>query len=239
MNGVRAVSFDVTHTLLHAPRLGEIYAEVLGRHGTEVDTEEVRRLARTVWTELGCSVPSGADRFSLQPGGARAFWRRYAERLCALLGAPPPTPFAAAELFDRFGRAESWEIYRDVLPCLRRLRAQGLALAVISNWDERLPLLLERSGLLPLFDCIVYSQGAHCEKPAAGIFDATLRRLALPAEAVLHIGDNVREDVEGALACGMQARLLDRSGRTGDIASLDELPELGDGLAQSQRRSEL
>ena len=33
---IQAVTFDVTHTLIHSPRLGEIYAEILGRHGVEI-----------------------------------------------------------------------------------------------------------------------------------------------------------------------------------------------------------
>lgn len=238
MTGIRAVTFDVTHTLLHSPRLAEMYAEVLTRHGAAVAPEDVRPLARVVWQELACAVPAGADRFSREPGGARAFWRRYATRLCALLEAPAPSPFAVAELYDRFGRAEAWEIYRDAVPCLARLRAQGLRLGVVSNWDERLPRLLERAGLAPYFECVVYSQGVRAEKPSPAIFAAALERLGLPPAAVLHVGDSLREDVEGALGCGMQARLLDRSGRAGDLQSLTELAPRAYAAADSRFRSE-
>ncbi|MEO8505106.1 MAG: hypothetical protein ABI609_14495, partial [Acidobacteriota bacterium] len=61
---LRAVSFDVTRTLIHSPRLGAIYSEVLLRHGMTVETAEVERLVPVVWQELACSVPSGADRFA-------------------------------------------------------------------------------------------------------------------------------------------------------------------------------
>lgn len=36
-----AVSLDVTRTLLHAPRLGEIYAGTLARHGVTIAPEAV------------------------------------------------------------------------------------------------------------------------------------------------------------------------------------------------------
>ena len=66
---IEAVTFDVTHTLLHVPRLGEIYAEVLGRHGVDVDREEAERLFSVVWQELACSAAPGHSRFSAHPEG--------------------------------------------------------------------------------------------------------------------------------------------------------------------------
>ena len=61
---IEAVTFDVTHTLLHVPRLGAIYSEVLSRHGVAVDAEEAARLFSVVWQELACSADPGFDRFS-------------------------------------------------------------------------------------------------------------------------------------------------------------------------------
>jgi len=37
------------------------------------------------------------------------------------------------------------------------------------------------------------------------------------------VGDNAREDLEGAVAVGMQALLLDRRGDEGDVADLGAL----------------
>ena len=36
---IEAVTFDVTGTLIHCPRMPEIYAEVLCRHGASVAAE--------------------------------------------------------------------------------------------------------------------------------------------------------------------------------------------------------
>jgi putative hydrolase of the HAD superfamily len=222
---VAAVTLDVTHTLVHPPRLGSIYAEVLARHGVAVSGEDVRRVAPVVWQELACSVPLGACRFAAHDGGERGFWRHYLERLCALLEVGAPSRFAAAELYERFGRAEAWEIYPDVVPTLTAFADAGVALAIVSNWDGRLPLLLERLGLLPFFDAVVHSSAVGSEKPSPAIFREALRRLALAPERVLHVGDHRREDVEGARAVGMQALHLDRAG-AGDVASLADVPEL-------------
>src|SRR4051794_22441706 len=86
---IEAVTFDVTHTLIHSPRLGEIYAEVLNRHGLEIDAEEARRLISVVWQELSCSADPGRDRFASHPEGERGWWSRFLERVCELKEAPP------------------------------------------------------------------------------------------------------------------------------------------------------
>ena len=58
------------------------------------------------------------------------------------IGVSEPSRFAASELFHRFAGAEAWEVYPEVRPVLAELAAAGLRLAVVSNWDERLPGLL-------------------------------------------------------------------------------------------------
>jgi putative hydrolase of the HAD superfamily len=221
---LRAVTFDLTGTLIHSPRLGEIYSEVLARHGVEVAPVRVARLVGEVWRELDCTVHPSRDRFAAHPGGARGWWRRLLERLCERLEAPAPSPFAAAELFERFAGAGAWEIYPRVDELLVELRRMNLTLGLISNWDDRLPRLLTGLGLAPLFDAVVYSQEVGVEKPHRRIFTAALDRLGLPPTRVLHVGDRRRRDVEGAQAVGMHALLLDRQGTLGDLCDLCQLP---------------
>ena len=220
---IRAVTFDVTGTLLHSPRLGELYAEVLSRHGIAVSPGEAGRLVRLVWQELACSADPGRDRFRSHPEGARGFWQRFLERLAEHLEAPVPSRFAAAELFHRFGTPEAWEVYPEVREVLTALREQGLRLAVISNWDERLPLLLERLGLTPFFDAVVTSSEVGVEKPDGRIFTEALRRLGVEPGEALHVGDSPLDDVEGAIAAGMEAVRLDRGRRGGGIPDLRAL----------------
>jgi putative hydrolase of the HAD superfamily len=234
----RAITFDVTRTLIHSPRLIEIYREVLSRHAIEAPAAEVRRLMPVVWQELDCRAEVGRDRFSAHPEGPRGWWRRFLERLCEHLGAPPPSPFAAAELYHRFGRAEAWEVYPEVAGTLAALGRLGLRLAVVSNWDERLPPLLDDLGLGRRFDAVVYSAAIGVEKPDPRIFLHALERLGVAPEDAVHVGDSVREDVEGALAAGMEALHLVRPGAPslihpeagrrsrGDLADLSPLPDL-------------
>jgi putative hydrolase of the HAD superfamily len=237
----RAITFDATRTLIHSPRLIEIYREVLERHGIEAPAAEVRRLIPVVWQEMDCRTEIGRDRFSAHPEGPRGWWRRFLERLCEHLGSPALSPFAAAELYHRFGRAEAWEVYPEVPATLDALSRLGLRMAVVSNWDERLPPLLDSLGIGRRFDAVVFSAAVGVEKPDPRIFRHALERLGVPPEEAVHVGDSVREDVEGALAAGMEAlhlvrpgapsltRLASRGGdrgERGDLAELSPLPDL-------------
>jgi len=224
---MEAITFDVTGTLIHAPRLGELYAEVLGRHGVAVGPGEAARLVRQVWQELACRAAPGHDRFTAHPGGPRGWWKRFLERLCEHLGAPPPSPFAAAELFHRFGTPEAWEVYPEVRRTLEELRRMGLRLGVVSNWDPRLPELLAGLGLARYFSAVTYSSAAGVEKPDPRIFRQALAGLGVPPERApwaIHVGDGRLEDFEGATAAGMRALLLDRRRGAGDLSDLSRLP---------------
>jgi FMN phosphatase YigB (HAD superfamily) len=112
--------------------------------------------------------------------------------------------------------------FEDAAPALADLRAQGLRLVCVSNWDYALPEVLGRVGLRPLLDGVVTSAAAGARKPEPGIFRAALRLAGSPAGEALHVGDSSEEDVAGAKAAGIRALLLDRAGG-GDIASLGEV----------------
>ncbi len=219
-----AVSLDAVGTLFHCPAAGEIYAEVLARHGVAVDADRARTLIRTVWQEMDCRASFGEDRFSTFPGGARGWWARFLERFCEHLGEPDAGPFAAAELYHRFSAGDSWSLYPEVPGVLDELVDSGLRLAVISNFDERLPAVLSGLGVADRFETVVFSQEVAVEKPHPAIFREALTRLGLTAERVVHIGDRRRDDLEGARSAGLEAMHLSRDGN-GDLATLAELPE--------------
>jgi putative hydrolase of the HAD superfamily len=229
----RAISFDVTGTLLGLPRLGELYADAFQRHGLAADAATLAEVVPAVWQEFSIRTRLGEDRFTAHPEGAKGFWRELVARVAARLELPPPTPFLSAELFERFAHADAWELFADVPPALPALRAAGLRLAVISNFDARLPRLLADAGLADAFDAVVYSEEVGVEKPHPAIFEELLERLELPASRVLHVGDSRRDDVEGARAVGMQALWLTRGSRRGDVSSLAELAaRLGAGATR-------
>ncbi len=224
---VAGLSFDATGTLFSCPRLGDIYSEVLARHGVEIAPPAVLDAFRQAWLEFDCRETPQKDRWQHHSGGARGWWSEVIARVCTLAGAAQPSSFAVAELFHRFTRADAWEVYPDVRPVLEELQSRSIPMVVTSNWDERLPSLLENLGLRGFFERVVISQDVGVAKPAPEIFAEARDALAAvsdPAARFAHVGDSRLADAEGAQAAHFVPVLLDRAedGR-GDITSLCEL----------------
>ncbi len=129
--------------------------------------------------------------------------------------------------------SESWrhlKVFRDARPALRALRAQGLRLAVVSNWEPSLEQTLERLGLRGFFEAVIVSSVEGVWKPDPALFEAALRRLQPPAGTAASVGDNLERDVQAAEAAGVRGILLDRFDDHPEfrprVRSLAELPPL-------------
>lgn len=135
-------------------------------------------------------------------------------------------------LYERFAEPGDWRLYDDAVPALDAIQAAGLRCAILSNWDSRLPRLIDRLGLASRFEFVMTSAEAGFSKPAPDIFDAAIARLGLSADRVLLVGDSLEEDVEGARRAGLHAALIDRKeGASAGLRSLTELPALIYGIA--------
>jgi putative hydrolase of the HAD superfamily len=126
----------------------------------------------------------------------------------------------------------------------RMLRAmQGrYTLAVISDTGfasgRAQDRLLEKDGARSLFAATVYSMDVGHAKPRPEIFAAAVRTLGIPPGEILHIGDNERTDVRGALAAGFRAIRLDvvRSGGPSEAEFVARsFEELGEYLVEQAR----
>ena len=102
--------------------------------------------------------------------------------------------------------------FADTVAALEALRARGLMLVVVSNWDVSLHEMLERTGLRPLVDGAIASAELGVAKPDPAPFEAALALAGVtPAEA-WHAGDDLEADVRGAAALGITPVLVDREG---------------------------
>jgi putative hydrolase of the HAD superfamily len=118
-----------------------------------------------------------------------------------------------------------FEAFPDAAPALTQLRARGLKVVVVSNWDCSLPDVLDGIGLLGLVDAVVSSAVVGAAKPDARIFEAALAAAGCRAIEAVHVGDSVENDVEGARRVGIRPLLLARDGG-GDVSSLQEMVSL-------------
>jgi putative hydrolase of the HAD superfamily len=80
-------------------------------------------------------------------------------------------------------------LYDDVLPFLRRLRARGVKIAIVSNCTENTRPLLAELGVDALADTLVLSCEVGAAKPAPEIFQCALDRLEVTADAAVFVDD--------------------------------------------------
>jgi putative hydrolase of the HAD superfamily len=147
-----------------------------------------------------------------------------------------PEPVASAppeRLLAALMEGIAFAAYADAAPALRALRALGLRLVVVSNWDVSLHERLAETGLTPLLDGAVASVEAGAAKPDGAPFARGLELAGGVAPgAAWHVGDDLEADVEGARAAGLRPVLLDRDGAHAGppevtvLRGLDALPAL-------------
>ena len=211
LNSCRVVSFDVGGTLLRSdPTPAEIYATHLSLLGRPVRAEAVGPVFREAWAEMQSRLSAGEDRYNSVPGGERAWWGEFVREVLARLDHDAPWETLLDSLYSAFSADAIWKVFPTARATLRTLGDRGLRLAVISNWDRRLPGILRGLDLIDAFETVTVSAIEGVEKPAPEIFQLTLDRLGVAPEKVLHIGDSPQEDYAGAENAGMDALLIDR-----------------------------
>jgi putative hydrolase of the HAD superfamily len=94
---------------------------------------------------------------------------------------------------------------------LERLRRRH-RLAVVSNFDYTPTArgILEREGIVHLFEEVVVSDEVGWRKPKPVIFETALGRLGVSARESLYVGDRPDLDVAGAHGVGMHAVWINR-----------------------------
>ena len=226
------VLFDAGDTLF-GPResFGAVYSRVLRDLGVALSPEVLEGGLRRCWREINRTVEPGVDRYRAYPGGEAEYWLRFVQGVMRYTPGAPSDPTLAARalepLREAFQSPASWTVFHDVVPALAALRDAGARLGVVSNWDSRLPVLLDTLGLDCWFETVVVSHLEGVEKPRPEIFMRALERLGACAEETLHVGDVPELDAAGAEAAGIACVLVDRRGRLpGALPDLGVLPGL-------------
>ena len=83
-------------------------------------------------------------------------------------------------------------------------------LAVISNFDGRLRMILEHLGVSKFFSHVFLSSELGADKPDSEIYFRALRLSGTLPNETLHVGDDPERDWEGASQAGLPVFRLDR-----------------------------
>ncbi len=232
----RAVFFDVDFTLIYlGPTFqGEGYCQFCERHGVpNCDASAFSAAVGSASALLHESEDNAYD---------ATYFIRYIRHIIERMGGSGPAlDSCAEEIYREWAACHHFELYDDVLPALRTLRARGFLLGLISNTHRSLDSFQSHFELDQLVSVAVSSCEHGYNKPHPSIFRTALRLMAVAPEEAVMVGDSIRHDIEGARAVGMRGILLRRGEAVPDssaardttrqdegpvISSLSELPAL-------------
>ena len=108
-----------------------------------------------------------------------------------------------------FAEAGVWELYPDVIDVLKSLHSR-FDLAVVSNFDGRLRMILTQLGVSKYFSRIFLSSELGADKPDPLIYCRALELSGLRPTEVLHVGDDPVRDWHGAETAGLTVFRLER-----------------------------
>jgi putative hydrolase of the HAD superfamily len=219
---LQAVLFDVDFTLARpGPELGpEGYVRAGERHGLTLEPARYQAARDVALVDLRRHPELEHD---------DEIWFRFTERIVRGMGGDADSAYdCAVEITRAWERHENFEIYDDVPDALAALRSAELRIGLVSNSSRDVREFARHHGLE--VDAGISSFHHGRTKPHASIFRAVLDLLAVePADAVM-VGDTIADDIEGALALGMRAILVDREGVNAGfeprIETLNDLPPL-------------
>jgi putative hydrolase of the HAD superfamily len=225
----RAVFFDAGYTLLcMEPDQKTNFLRSCADLGVEIDHSRLREAIKLAAEMLAPRTPAAQK----QPYSVEAvdrFWTEYHRVLLSHCAANPRDVERAQAVYRRFVELLRWRVYDEVRDVLAALRARGIALGIISNWTGDLEDVLRSVELHHHFDFVLDSAHLSWEKPHPEIFLEAVRRAGITPSQALHVGDSPDHDVDGALAAGLRAALVDRDDnhpmfdRAPRVSSLHEL----------------
>jgi putative hydrolase of the HAD superfamily len=195
----RFIFFDVGNTLLFPNRARMLAPLPEDRHPTLATWQALERRTKQEFDQglMGGKVDHG-------------FWWTFHTYL--LQGIDAMDDGVRDTLVTNTQNSANWD---QILPgtrdALDRIRRE-YAIAVISNADGRIDVVLRRCGIVDCFASITDSGNVGHEKPHPAIFEAALREMKASAAESLYVGDVYSVDYVGARQAGMQAVLFDVAG---------------------------
>jgi putative hydrolase of the HAD superfamily len=237
---IKVIFFDAAGTLFHVKgSVAEIYLRYAEKYGMKQTTESlcaVRAAFNRAFDEAPPPVFSVSDPIEIKRC-ERLWWFDIVHNVFYRVGMFDRFDDYFEEIFQAFDGPGFWRLYPETIDVLKQLKGHGLELGIISTFDSRLFNVLRGLGLADLFDTVTISSLAHAAKPATQIFKHALEKHAMDSDEAAHVGDSLREDMEGARQAGLCGILLDRDSTISaqqldqpshvpKIQTLDELPGL-------------
>jgi putative hydrolase of the HAD superfamily len=206
---IRAILFDAAGTLFYLTKtVGDHYAYVGREVGLDLEGQQLERAFHAAWQQMPRRLAIERPR----ENDDKEWWRELVDRAFDQV-APSLSEFDRDNFFEvayeHFAEPGVWELYPEVPEVLEQLRPR-FELAVISNFDGRLRLILQHLGISKYFAHVFISSELGADKPDPEIFRRSLKIMHLDTNEVLHVGDDPERDWKAASAAGLSVFRLDR-----------------------------
>lgn len=206
---INAIFFDAAGTLIYLPKsVGHHYAYVAERMGLQLDAGALDAAFAACWNET--TARSAID--SPRDDDDKAWWRNLVDRVLDRV-APRIAELDRDAFFEgaysHFAEPGVWELYPEVIKVLETLE-ERFQLAVISNFDGRLRVILEHLGVSKFFAHVFLSSELGADKPDPEIYRRALRLSGIRPNEALHVGDDPERDWQGARLAGLSIFRLER-----------------------------
>jgi putative hydrolase of the HAD superfamily len=219
----RAVLFDAAETLFTTRgSVGEIYAQVARQYGSSADAGAIQAAFTRHFR--------GAGPISIHE--QKQWWKDIVRRVFSDVGMVENFDEFFDTVYETFRDSQGWILFPETLEVLKQLRALGVRLGVISNFDTRIYSVLDSLGIRHFFDAITISSETGYSKPDPRIFESAVQALGVPAADILLVGDSPQDDVEPAMRAGLNAVLIDRTHRFSPDGRLRRISSLREVVAE-------
>jgi putative hydrolase of the HAD superfamily len=205
----KAIFFDAMGTLFYLTHnVGHHYASVGAELGLKLDATKLDRAFSRAWS----SMPQRDAIDGPREDDDKGWWREVVERVlnevAPALGELDRDNFFEI-IYEHFAEAGVWKLYPEVVDVLEKL-CPRFQLAVISNFDGRLRMILERLGVSKFFSHVFASSEIGADKPDPEIFRRALKFMKLEPNETLYIGDDPERDWKAASSAGLPIFKLER-----------------------------
>ncbi|MRG96964.1 HAD family hydrolase [Polyangium spumosum] len=196
---MHAVTFDFGQTLVALDT--DLTAARLAERSLPFDPQRIEVALPEAWRAYDDAIHRGL-------GGHP--WKVF---MRALLEQAAPSPLGEEALADAvdflWSEQPRKNLWRRPIPGMLELADDlndaGVPVGIVSNSEGRLAELVAELGWDDRFLVIADSGRLGMDKPDPAIFAWTAARLGKSLDRIVHIGDSLAADVEGALAAGMRA----------------------------------
>jgi HAD superfamily hydrolase (TIGR01549 family) len=205
---IKAVFFDWMNTLTHAePDRHEQFCQITRELGVDLSPQ---RVIRGIYA-AGTQMPVGAP-YRWRESDDPEIFIRYIEIILAEAGVKLARDKVLGILkrISQSARKETYVLYDDVLPTLKKLKKRGLIVGLITSLTKDMNLICSDLGLAPYVDFVVTAKEVEANKPEPPIFLAALERAGVAASEAVYVGDQYETDVVGARGASINPVLIDR-----------------------------